>query len=114
VRRPHTLEGWAPEPKDGAELAEVIDLAFDYRGDVTIVMRDATERVGYLFNREGEVDEPFVQLLPPGMDDTLIIRYADIRTIRFTGKDTAAGRSYAAWLERRASPRAAEERDAGG
>ena len=29
------------------------------------------------------------------------IRYSEIRTIRFTGKDTAAGKSYAAWLKRK-------------
>jgi hypothetical protein len=114
VRPPKALEGWAPEPKNAAELAEVIDLAFDYRGDVTIVMSDETERDGYVCNRERDAGEPFLQVLPAGGDVALTIRYADIRTIRFTGKDTAAGRSYAAWLARRASAKAAEEQDAGG
>jgi hypothetical protein len=112
VRVPDALEGWAPEPKDAAELAEVVDMAFDYRGDVTVVLADGAERVGYLSNRDRDVARPFVQLLEPGAADPLRIDYADIRTIRFTGKDTAAGRSYAAWLERRARGRAAEELDA--
>jgi len=34
-------------------------------------------------------------------DGPLTIRYAEIRTIRFTGRDTAAGNSYAAWLRAR-------------
>jgi hypothetical protein len=33
------------------------------------------------------------------------IPYRDIRTIRFTGKDPAAGNSYAAWLRRREQER---------
>jgi hypothetical protein len=36
-------------------------------------------------------------------DGPLTIRYTDIRRIRFTGKDTAAGNSYAAWIERKAA-----------
>ena len=47
-----SLEGWNPEVGDAVSLAEVIERAFDYRGDVTIVRRDGSEIVGYLFNRE--------------------------------------------------------------
>jgi len=36
-------------------------------------------------------------------DGPITIRYADIRTIRFSGKDPAVGNSYAAWLERKAT-----------
>ena len=43
-----SLAGWSPEVRDAATLAEVIERAFDYRGDVTIVRRDGTEVVGYL------------------------------------------------------------------
>src|SRR6266536_1347334 len=103
MRAPDTLEGWAPEPKDATELADLVDMAFDYRGDVTLVLADGAEAVGDLFNRDREAASPFAQLLVPGAPDALTIPYAGIRTIRFTGKDTAAGRSYAAWLERRAS-----------
>ena len=47
---------------DAATLAEVIERAFDYRGDVTIVRRDGTEIVGYLFNRDATAAQPFVQV----------------------------------------------------
>jgi hypothetical protein len=113
VRAPDTLEGWAPEPRDADELAAIIDVAFDYRGDVTVVLADGSERVGYLSNRDRDAAHPFVQVLEPGGDGRITLRYADIRTIRFTGKDTAAGKSYAAWLERRASGQTAKEPDPG-
>ena len=57
-----TLEGWTPEITDARTRAEVIDRAFDYRGDVTVVMHDGTEVVGYLFNRNADTAVPFVQL----------------------------------------------------
>lgn len=100
---PLSFEGWAPDPGDGEELARVIDLAFDYRGDVTLVLADGTERVGYVFNRHREASAPYLQIFEPDGTAPVAVRYAEIRTIRFTGRDTASGKSYAAWLERKAA-----------
>jgi len=89
-------------PAVGVEvpLEEVIDCAFDYRGDVTVVMADGRELTGYVYNREREVPEPYLQMFEPtGVSRTLC--YAAIRTVRFTGRDTAAGKSYEAWLRRK-------------
>lgn len=95
-----SLEGWAPAAGVETPLADIIDRAFDYRGDVTVVMKDGRELTGYVSNRDGEAAEPYLQLLEPsGVAHTL--RYAAIRTIRFTGRDTAAGTSYEAWLRRK-------------
>ena len=96
------LEGWTPEIGKGVLLDEVIDKAFDYRGNVTLVKTDGSETVGYLFNRNRDVPVPFVQMFDAAGDGPITLAYADIRAIRFTGKDTAAGNSYAAWLERKA------------
>ena len=102
-----SLEGWSPEVGDAASLAEVIERAFDYRGDVTIVRRDGSEIVGYLFNRDAAVARPFVQVFEQQGGPPLTVPYADIHTIRFTGRDTAAGNSYAAWLRSREAAKAA-------
>ena len=103
-----TLEGFVP-PED-VDVAEVVEHAFDYRGDVTVVRCDGGEVVGYLFNRNRDVAAPFVErLLEPMTAAICGIPFADIRTIRFTGKDTAAGTSYAAWLRRREAARATRE-----
>ena len=95
------LEGWEPVAGVEVSLEEVVERAFDYRGDVTVVGHDGTEVVGYLFNRNAEVPERFVQMFDRAGDGPLTIPYSDIRTIRFTGKDTAAGKSYEAWLRRK-------------
>jgi len=98
------LEGWAPGPD--VPLADVIDRAFDYRGNVTVERRDGTELTGYLSNRDAHAREPFVEMFDAAGEGPIRVRYADICAIRFTGKDTAAGNSYAAWLERKAAAKA--------
>ena len=103
----HGLEGWDPGPVDGSALADVVERAFDYRGDVTVVRRDGEELVGYLFNRNRDVATPYVQVYASDGGDAVSIPYADIRSIRFTGRDTAAGNSYAAWLRSREAAKAA-------
>jgi len=102
-------EGWDPGPLDAAGLIEVIEHAFDYRGDVTLVLDDGRQVDGYLFNRNRDVAEPFVQVYERSQSGASTILYARIRAIRFTGKDTAAGNSYAAWRERRQAAKAASE-----
>ena len=95
------LEGWSPRIPDEVSLADAIDLAFDYRGDVTLGLVDGTEVVGYLFNRAGDGPEPVVQLYVAGQAAPRTIPYAAIQTLRFSGRDTEAGNTYAAWLKRR-------------
>jgi len=106
-----TLEGWAPEVGGDVSLASIIDRAFDYRGNVTVVKTDGSETVGYLFNRNQDAPEPFVQMFDVNGAGPLTIPYLEIRTIRFTGRDTAAGNSYAAWLRAKGALHA--EKDSG-
>jgi hypothetical protein len=103
----HTLEGWDSGAVQDERLAEAIERAFDYRGDVTLVRRDGAELVGYLFNRNADGPRPFVQVFAAAGGDPISIPYADISSIRFTGRDTAAGNSYAAWLRSREAAKAA-------
>jgi hypothetical protein len=96
-----SLEGWAPECGVDDSLEAIVDHAFDYRGDVTLVLADGREVTGYVHNRDRDAADPFLgMLLPSGA--RLTFRYAEVRTIRFTGTDTAAGKSYEAWLRRKA------------
>lgn len=104
---PASLEGWVPAIPDVATLARVVDRAFDYRGDVTLCLRDGTERVGFVFNRDLEAPRPFLQLLPAAGGAPERIPLAAVQAVAFTGRDTAAGNSYAAWLrlkEQRRTP----------
>jgi hypothetical protein len=107
-----SLEGWAPEVSEELPLSAIVDLAFDYRGNVTLVMQDGTERPGYVFNRDARVPDPFLELLDEEGKGPFTIPYAQVRTIRFTGRDTAAGTSWRAWVERREAAKRAPAVDA--
>ncbi|MBI3030915.1 MAG: hypothetical protein HYY64_15530 [Candidatus Rokubacteria bacterium] len=96
-----TLQGWVPEIGEFLTLAEVIDLAFDYRGNTTVVRVDGTEIEGYVFNRNRDAPEPFIQIFDVAGNGPIRIPCSEIRNIRFTGRDMAAGNSWQAWLERR-------------
>ncbi len=96
-----TLEGWRPEIGGYLTIAEVVEFAFDYRGNTTIVKTDGTEVVGYVFNRDGTAPEPFIQFFDEEGGGPFTLLYTEIANIVFTGKDTAAGNSWKAWLERR-------------
>jgi hypothetical protein len=47
-----SLEGRVFQPASFAELAEAVELAFDYRGDVTVSLKSGESLFGYLFNRQ--------------------------------------------------------------
>jgi hypothetical protein len=96
-----TLEGWVPEIGPYLTLGEVIDFAFDYRGNTTIVKTDGTHVVGYVFNRDSRAAEPFLQYFDERGEGPFTLPYSAVATITFTGKDTAVGGSFKAWLERR-------------
>lgn len=96
-----SLEGWEPAVGQEVGLDKVVDLAFDYRGDVTVTLDTGRSLVGYVYNRDGEAPDPYLQMFDPH-GDSHTLRYAEIRTVEFTGKDTASGKSYEAWLRRKA------------
>jgi len=103
-----SLEGWAPEINGDMTLEKVIDLAFDYRGDTTIVKTDGTELVGYLFNRNAKAAAPFIQMFDQKGEGPHKLLYSDIATVAFTGRDTAAGKSWEAWVKRKGQEKTLE------
>ena len=107
-----SLQGWVPDIGPYLTLEEVIEHAFDYRGNVTVVRRDGSELVGYLFNRDSSAPEPFVQLIDEDGNGPLRVRYAEIAIVRFTGKDTAEGNSWKAWIDRKEREKAQPAPDA--
>lgn len=103
-----SLEGRVFRPTTPAELAEAVDLAFDYRGDVTLRLQSGVTIEGYIFNRNPSGSRPFLQLFPKGESGVHEVPYAEVVTIAFTGNDTASGKSWEAWVAKKASQRRAE------
>lgn len=106
------LEGRIYRPRTPDELAEAIEQAFDYRGDVTLELKSGATLEGYLFNRTTTDSRPYLQLYMDGEAGPRIIAYADIATIAFSGKDTASGKSWEAWVTKKESQRRAEAEQA--
>ena len=103
------LQGWIPQLATEADIRAVIEKAFDYRGDVTITRKnkddgknnDGSQITGYLFDRRiGPSLESSVVRLMLATGERPTVSYSEIAAIAFTGRDTAAGKSYEAWVKK--------------
>jgi hypothetical protein len=95
-----TFEGLVPPLADEAQRDAAMDLAFDYRGDVTIETAQGQIIEGYIFDRRRENGRGVVRIMPRNSDERLTIPYADITRLVFSGKDTAAGKSWETWVKK--------------
>ena len=107
------LEGWIPALASEEEIRAALEKAFDYRGDVTITRRDGSKIEGYLFDRRSAatLKDSLVRLYPKNSSEKVSISYADIGALAFTGRDTAAGKSWEAWMKKYAEKKASGEKD---
>jgi|HubBroStandDraft_1064217.scaffolds.fasta_scaffold01311_9 hypothetical protein len=96
------LQGWIPQLATEADIRTVIEKAFDYRGDVTITRKNGGEITGYLFDRRigPTLGNSVVRLILANSTERPTIPYSEIAALAFTGRDTAAGKSYEAWVKK--------------
>ena len=109
------VEGWIPELATEQELREALEKAFDYRGDVTLTIKDGKKIEGYIFDRVSgpTLVASFVRVLPKDSNQRQKISYADIAALAFSGRDPAAGKSWEAWVRKYWEKKAAGERGFG-
>ena len=90
----------------GVGVCDLVERAFQYRGDVTVWTHEGGAVTGYLFNRNTRVDEPFVQLFATGSGEEIVVPYRNIADIQFTGRDAASAsvRHYEDFQRQRESP----------
>ena len=112
-REREAIQGWVPELAGEAELRDALEKAFDYRGDVTITRKDGSKVEGYIFDRRNgaTLAESVVRLIPQNSTEKVSIPYADIAALAFTGRDTAAGKSWEAWVRKYWEKKAAGEKN---
>ena len=114
-REREQLEGWIPALATEQEVREALEKAFDYRGDVTITRKDGSRVEGYIFDRRSgaTLHDSYVRIMPtpqPGEERAkLNIAYAEIAALAFTGRDTAAGKTFDAWVKKYWEKKAAGE-----
>jgi hypothetical protein len=107
------LQGWIPDLATEADIRAVIEKAFDYRGDITITRKNGLQLTGYLFDRRvgKTLDDSIIRLILAVGTDRPAIPYSEIAGIAFTGRDTAAGKSYEAWVQKYWESRAKGEKN---
>ncbi len=96
------LQGWVPQIATEHDVREALEKAFDYRGDVTVTRKDGASVEGYVFDRrQGHtLGTSLVRILPADGSPRQSIPFAEIRSLSFSGRDTAAGKSWEAWVRK--------------
>jgi hypothetical protein len=109
------LEGWVPALATDEDLRAALEKAFDYRGDVTITRKDGTMVEGYVFDRRSgaALGRCAVRLYPKEGAEKVTVAYDQIAALAFSGRDTAAGRSWETWLRKYQEKKGAGEKNMG-
>ena len=83
------------------DKTRVIDLAFDYRGDVTLKLQSGENLEGYIYDRDSQTGTPHLKLFPKDQAGTRDVNYSDVVAIVFSGEDTASGKSWEEWIKKK-------------
>ncbi len=113
-RERENLEGWIPTLAADEEVRDALEKAFDYRGDVTLTLRNGEQVEGYIYDRRPgkNLVDSLVRVMPSKGDRTRrSIPYSEIAALAFTGRDTAAGRTFDAWVKKYWEKKAAGEKN---
>jgi hypothetical protein len=112
-REREQLEGWVPELASEAEVRDALEKAFDYRGDITVTRRDGSKIEGYLFDRRSgsTLATSFIRIIPVKEATKVSISYSEIAALAFSGRDTAAGKTFEAWVKKYWEKKAAGEKN---
>jgi hypothetical protein len=112
-REREQLEGWVPALASDGEVRDALEKAFDYRGDITITRKDGGQVQGYLYDRRtgATLADSVVRVMPSNGGSRVSIAYADIAALAFTGRDTAAGKTFDAWVKKYWEKKAAGEKN---
>ena len=114
-RERENLEGWIPALASEVEVRDALEKAFDYRGDITVTRKDGSTVEGYLYDRYSgpTLEASVVRVIPvpkPGAPTERVnIAYADVAALDFSGRDTAAGKTFDAWVKKYMEKKAAGE-----
>ena len=109
------LEGWIPTLATDDEVRAALEKAFDFRGDITVTLKDGGKLEGYCFDRRpgATLADSVARFFPKDRDEKVTVRFADVAALAFTGKDTAAGKSFETWVKKYNEKKAAGETNIG-
>ncbi len=101
AERSESLQGWTVDLSDEAVARDVLDKAFDFRGDTVLTLVTGEEVEGYIFDRRtcSKLEASQVRLLVAGSPAPRSVSYDQIQRVAF-GKDTAHGKSFETWVKK--------------
>jgi hypothetical protein len=105
------LEGWIPTLASDDDLRQTLEKALDYRGDVTLTLKNGERFDAYIFNRCSvpSLADSWAQYFTPDAPEKRKVSYAEIAGIEFSGKDRAAGKHWEDWVKSYNEKKAAGE-----
>lgn len=107
------LEGWVPTLTSDDDLCHALELAFDYRGDVTLTLKSGERIEAFIFNcyTGPTLTESWVQYFTSNAPEKRKVSYAEIARLEFSGKDRAAGKHWEDWVKAYNEKKAAGEKN---
>ncbi|HMB95468.1 MAG TPA: hypothetical protein VKK61_05465, partial [Tepidisphaeraceae bacterium] len=110
------LHGWIPLLASEQDIRIALEKAFDYRGDITLTLKDQSKIEGYVFDRRNNgasLSDCIVRIWRKDSDEKISIHYNDIARLEFSGRDTAEGKSFETWVRKYNEKKAAGEKNIG-
>ncbi|MEM6885594.1 MAG: hypothetical protein AAF571_11225 [Verrucomicrobiota bacterium] len=97
-------------PTDSPEaLEQVLRFAFDYRGDITLRLKDDSEVIGFVHNFDLEKDTVTLFITESKRESSNgTIPASSVKSIFFSGDDKAFGKSWEDWVAKSERQRQAE------
>ncbi|MGF1679468.1 MAG: hypothetical protein ACFCUX_09790 [Candidatus Methylacidiphilales bacterium] len=103
------FEGKSFPTSDPASLELALRYAFDYRGDVTLDLKEGRSVEGFVHNFNIKSDTVHLFVAESKRESSnQTIKASEISCIRFTGPDTAFGKSWDDWMAKSERQREAE------
>ena len=109
------LEGWVPALATDDDLRQALEKALDYRGDVTLTLKNGERIEAFIFDRRtgATLGDSWVHYFAPNAPEQRKVSYAEIARLEFTGKDRAAGKHWEDWVKKFNEKKAAGEKNIG-
>jgi hypothetical protein len=107
------LEGWVPELASDEDLRQALEKALDYRGDVTVTLKNGERIEAFIFNRSSgaTLADSWMHYFTPTAPEKRKLSYAEIARLEFSGKDRAAGKHWEDWVKAYNEKKAAGEKN---
>jgi hypothetical protein len=104
-----------PELAGEEDVRQALEKAFDYRGDISITLKNGEKIEAFVFDRRtgATLADSWVHYFTPKAPEKRKLSYAEIARLEFSGRDRAAGKHWEDWVKAYNEKKAAGEMSIG-